>query len=98
MTGMPDTQDTLPGLGRHGGIWARYLTAGCVDDGAWRNAIATLQHVGTCRRPGCGGLLRPGVPYELPGGRWQYPAVCSAPSCGRETVAHGPRPEKTKKG
>lgn len=93
---MPDTQETIPGTGRgHGGIWSRFLTAGVVDDAAWRHARETLQHVGTCRR--CGDALRPETPYTVGPLVW-YPAVCTSASCDHEMAAHGPRPEKKSKG
>lgn len=91
---MPDTQESLPGTGPgHGGIWTRYLTAGYIDDAAWRHARETRQHVGTCKR--CGQPLRPGRPYRVGPVTW-YPAECISTVCDYETAAHGPRPVKAK--
>ena len=91
-----DLQETLPGTGGTGGIWSRYLDNACaVDDGAWRLAIATKQHVGKCRR--CGNPLAPGRPYRVGPVAW-YPADCTAPGCDYQTAAHGPKPEKKTNG
>lgn len=82
--------------GHHGGIWSRVLDANrCVDDTAWRYHLDTRQQVGKCRR--CNGALMPGEPYQV-GARLGYPAECAAADCDYETAAHGPRPEKPKKG
>ncbi len=66
---------------------------------AWAEAVATRRPVGTCGKQlasgkTCGRSLSPGQPYEVGRTVW-YPAECAA---GHETAAHGPRPEKPKKG
>lgn len=57
---MPDTQETIPGLGRHGGRWSRRLDVS-VTDRRW-------QH-------GCGRRHRPGSPCP-PVGVWLVLAGC----------------------
>lgn len=66
---------------------------------AWADALAGGRPVGTCGKAlangkACGRNLAPGQPYEIGKAVW-YPAACSE---GHETAAHGPRPEKPKKG
>lgn len=95
------TQQPLIGRpGHRRNLWARVLDGyDTVVDAAWRDAITASQYVGTCGHLGtsgltCGQPLRPGEPYEVGALTW-YPAACAA---GHESSAHGPRPEKTKKG
>jgi hypothetical protein len=80
--------------GRKGGIWARLLNAGCVDEAAWRDAYRNRQYVGTC--PDCGSPLRPGQQYFVRAVAW-YPVDCSVGGCDYSAAAHGPRPDKAKR-
>lgn len=87
-----------PLIGRHeprGGLWSKVKDPdGNVHDGAWRTAIALLEHVGTCR---CGGQLKPGEPDTSNRRRTFYPATCV--QCDHEVSACGPPPvSKPKKG
>jgi hypothetical protein len=64
---------------------------GVISDILWREALDLRQPVGSCTRPGCGGLMRPLAP-EQRGQRWFYPARCS--TCRREVEGQGPRVPK----
>lgn len=75
----------LTGAGLSDGV----LSAGTVDDQAWRAAVATRQHVGSCRVPRCGGQLLPGLPDTGDRRVVFYPAVCVV--CGHEVSARVPR-------
>jgi hypothetical protein len=94
---MTDPQPQLVGRPRHRReIWAS-LCSGYdeVIDALWRAALEGRQHVGACGK--CGQPLRPREPYTVGAVTW-YPAECTSASCDHETAAHGPRPEKPKKG
>jgi len=88
---------TQPLIGRHdprGGIWSRVKDAdGRIHDGAWRTAIATLQHVGIHAH--CGGLLTPHEP-DVQRHVTFYPAFCV--QCGAEVMQRVAKPRKPKKG
>lgn len=87
-------QELLTGPARpaDGGLWARYITDGHINEAAWRNACDGGGLVGTCT--GCGGYLRP-QPPEKQRGRTDYTAVCT--SCDREICAPGGRINRARK-
>lgn len=70
-------------MNSRGGLWQAVLISGAVSGLLWDAARDGGQMVGTC---GCGGLLRPGVPYEVGRVVW-FPGECV--TCGRETAGRG---------
>lgn len=89
-------QPLIPVPDHHSGIWSRLLDNNrCIDAAAWKHHLETKQYVGKCRRDQQ--PLNAGDPYTVGYVTW-YPAMCSSPNCDYETAAHGPRPEKPKKG
>lgn len=77
------------------GLFRRVLLPdGTVHAAAWRDAITSLHHVGTCGA--CDrGRLKPLPPYRVQGTDW-FPAECV--DCGNPVSAHGPRPAEKKTG